>query len=149
MNTMGPVEIEGVIPNGTDFRGVLKPKAARVSEALPVSLDDYVMPAEDLFVEWLAAHRQELNGRLRAGGISLLQAIGQGLAKQGRQQDLGCLIAALTSPNEWVSAPDVRATFDESLVISHFPTLSFMSSDIRLQLAAETSPEPDSANDTL
>lgn len=141
LKAMGPIEMLGAIPNGTDFRGALKPRVARVSEAVLVTLDDYAVPAQDQLVEWLAANQGALNERMKQGGISLQEAIAQGLAKDGHPQDLGCLVAALTSPEEWVTGGAVVGTFDPKLEISRLPGMNFMATGINIQLADETGQE--------
>jgi hypothetical protein len=137
LKTMGPVEMEGAIPNGIDFRGALKPRTSKESEAVHVSLDDYAVPPQDLLVEWLATHQDALNERMKQGGMTLLEAISDGLANGGHPQDIGCLVAALTSPDEWLTAGTAVGTFDPTLVISKLPGQTFMSSGIHIRLAVE------------
>lgn len=144
LKAMGPVLAEGVTPSGADFRGSIKARTHKISQSVQLDLGDYEVPPQDLFVEWLSMHQTELNEYMQQGGLSLQEAIARGLAKEGQAQDFGCLIAALTSPDEWMTTANVRGTFDSKLAISHLPGMSVMFSGVDLQLEGGASPEMDS-----
>lgn len=148
LKAMGPVFVEGTVPVGTDFRGSIRAKTVKPPQLIQIEMADYVQPAEDLFVEWLAANQTVLVQQMQQGGLTLQQAIAAGLAKEGRSEDIGCLITALTSPGEWVVDYLVRGTFGADLSVSHLPGGSIMTSGVTLRLEGEKRPEMD-INDSV
>lgn len=148
LKAMGPVFAVGIVPTGADFRNSIKAKAAKTTQSVQVELGEYGLPPQDLLIEWLAEHQTELTAQIQQGGLSLQEAVIRGLAKEGRAHDFGCLVAALTSPDEWLTLSGVIGSLDPALVISHLPGVSLMYSGVDLQIQGEPSPETDS-NDSL
>lgn len=148
LTAMGPVFAIGVIPMGTDFRGCIKAKTKKSTESVAVELDDFQLPPEDRFIEWMQKHQSEFNERIRQGRLSLKEAINLWVSDEGDENDFGCLVAAMTSPDEWLSMAGVCGSLNPQLVISSLPGTNVMHSDVAL-LINNSSVSEKARDDTL
>jgi hypothetical protein len=135
---MGPVFPLITLPMGTDLRGSIKVKTAKVSQFLAVDLGEYVLPAEDRFIDWMREHQVEFNERIRQGRLTLEAAINLWASEEGREGDLGCLIAAMTSPEDWLTVDGVVGTMEPQLSISSLPGAAVMNSYLALSLSDQS-----------
>jgi hypothetical protein len=141
LGAMGPVFPLVTFPMGTDLRGSIKVKAAKVSKSVAVDLGEYFLPPEDRFIEWMKKHQGEFNDRIRQGRLTLEDAIMLWTAEEGREGDLGCLIAAMTSPDEWLTIDGVTGSMDSQLTISSLPGVAVMNSYLALTVSDQKLPE--------
>jgi hypothetical protein len=145
LGAMGPVFPLMTLPMGTDLRGSIKVKMAKVSQFVAVDLGEYVLPAEDRFIEWMREHQGEFNDRISQGRLTLEDAIKLWASEEGREGDLGCLIAAMTSPEDWLTIEGVVGTMEPRLSISSLPAAAVMNSYLALAVSGQELPEK--AND--
>jgi hypothetical protein len=130
---MGPIFAGSILPIATDFQGTIKPKIQREVQAIQVDLGDFQIPLEDQFIEWLAKNQRLLNDMVEKDGISLQDAVFHGLEIAGLQDNFGCFVAAMTSPDEWMTNTEVLGSLSPNLVISHAETRSMMFSGLTLK----------------
>lgn len=137
LSAMGPVFPLVTFPMGTDLRGSIKVKTAKVSQSVAVDFGAYVLPPEDRFIEWMRKHQGDFNDRIRQGRLTLEDAIKLWALEEGGEQDLGCLIAAMTSPDEWLTIDGVCGTMDSQLSISTLPGAAVMNSYLALAVSGQ------------
>lgn len=137
LSAMGPVFPFVSFPMSTDLRGSIKVKAAKVSQAVALDLDGYVLPPEDRFIEWMSKHQGEFNERIGQGRLTLEEAIRLWALEDGGEHDFGCLVAALTSPDELLTLDGVFGSMDPQLSISSLPGASVMHSYLALDMSAQ------------
>lgn len=148
LTAMGPVFSVGVIPMGIDFRGCIKAKNKKSAESVVVELEGFQLPPEDRFIEWMQKHQAQFNERIGQGRLSLDEAINLWISDEGDEGDFGCLVAAMTTPDEWLWVTGVCGSLNPQLVISTLPGVNVMHSDVALQIKDSSVSEKDS-DDTL
>ena len=139
LGVLGPAFPFVMTPLGTDYVGLVKVPAYKPQRAAQVDLGEFELPIEHQFIEWLRRNQATLDGNIQNGGLSVLDAIEQGLADLDGKNALGCLVAALTSPEEWVGE-GVRGKLDAELRISHTPGLEVMYSHLQLNKRVPSGP---------
>lgn len=149
LSAMGPVFPLGTVPMGTDLRGAIKVKAAKVSQTVDVELGGFELPPEDRFIEWMRRRRDEFNERIGQGRLTLADAIRLWASEEGGEQDFGCLVAALSAPEEWLTVADVSGFMESQLVISPLPCASVMHSYLALEVVNKPTLEREASNDTV
>lgn len=137
LGAMGPVFPLVTFPMGNDLRGSIKVKTAKVSQSVALNLSEYVMPPEDRFIEWMRKHQGEFNVRIRQGLLTLEDAIKLWALEDGGEHDFGCLVAALTSPDEWLTHDGVAGSMGTKLTISSLPGSSVMHSYLALDVGVQ------------
>lgn len=137
---MGPAFPFGVIPLGTDFAGLVKVRGGKAQQAVPIDLGEFELPIEHQFIEWLRLNQGMLDRGIQDGGLSMQSAVEQGLAGLDGKDAFGCLVAALTSPEEWV-AEGVEGKLNTELRISQMPGLDVMYSRLQLKKRAFGGPD--------
>lgn len=140
LGAMGPVFPLMTLPMGTDLRGSIKIKMAKVTRSVDVDLGEYVLPMEDRFIEWMRVHQGEMNERISHGRLTLDAAINLWASEEGVDGDLGCLIAAMTSPEDWLEGAGVVGVMDPELSISSLPSAVVMHSYLALSLSDQKLP---------
>jgi hypothetical protein len=148
LHEMGPVFSHLNYPMGTDWRNTVKPKIAKAAQTNSVDLGDFSLPAEDRFLEWMGRNQTALNERIAQGTLTIQDAIKQWVGEEGTEGDFACVIAALTSPDEWLTIEGVQSAMDRSLSISTFPGADVMHSNLSLTVTQPTLPE-ETPNDTI
>lgn len=114
LSVLGPAFATGIVPVGTDFAGLVKARSAKSPLAHNLELIGFTVPIEDQFLEWLRINQAVLDQRLQSGGLTLQDALKEGLVEVDGEAALSCLVAALTSPDEWIST-HVDGQFDREL----------------------------------
>lgn len=134
LSAMGPVFSLGAVPMGTDLRGSIKVKVAKVWQTVEVELGGFELPPEDRFIEWMRKHQDEFGERIRQGRLTLAEAIRLWASEEGGEHDFGCLVAALSAPEEWLTLANVGGFMDSQLVISPLPGAFVMHSYLALEV---------------
>lgn len=137
LGAVGPVFPLVTFPMGSDLRGSIKTKTAKVSQSVALDLGDYVLPPEDRFIEWMRKHQGEFNDRIGQGRLTLEDAIKLWALEDGCEHDFGCLVAALTSPDEWLTLDGVAGSMGTQLSISSLPGASVMHSYLALDVGVQ------------
>lgn len=135
LSEMGPVFSHLNYPIVTDLRASVKTRTVKVAQHVSLDLGEFSLPPEDRFLEWMHKNQTAFNERIGQGKLSLEDAINLWASEDGLEGDFGCVVAALTSPDEWLSTEGVQGTMDAQLTISKLPTASVMHS--RLSLAVD------------
>ena len=142
LGVMGPAFPFVITPLGTDLAGLVKERGGKAQRALRIDLGEFELPIENQFIEWLKLNQASLDGSIQNGGLSMQSAIEQGLAGLDGNNAFGCLVAALTSPEEWVGQ-GVEGKLDTELRISQTPGLNVMYSRLQLNKRALCGPDED------
>lgn len=135
LSIVGPAVASGIQPTGTDFAGLVKARIQQAVLVQNIALDEFEIPPEDRFLEWLSHNQSALEKRLQNGGLDLFELLREGLGEMDRNAALNCLVTALTAPDEWVNEP-VAANLDRSLARSHVPGLDALTSGMTLKPAS-------------
>lgn len=134
LSILGPVVASGVQPTGTDFAGLVKARIQQFASTQNITLDEFEVPVEDRFIEWLRVNQPAMEKRLQNGGVDLFEALRDGLGEMGPSAALNCLVTALTAPDEWVNEP-IAAVLDRELARAHVPGLEALTSSLTLKIA--------------
>lgn len=140
LSILGPVVASGIQPTGTDFAGLVKARVQQVVTAQNITLDEFEVPIEDRFLEWLRLNQPAMEQRLQNGGVDLFEALREGLGEMGTSAALNCLVTALTAPDEWVNEP-IAAVLDRALARTHVPGLEALTSSLTLKRASNEARE--------
>lgn len=140
ISMLGPAITSGVMPTGTDFTGLVKMQVQQTALIQNISIDEFEVPKEDRFLEWLRLNQPTLERRLQSGGVDLLELILEGLGEFNQEAALNCLVTALTAPDEWVK-DSVAVTLDRSLARSYLPGLEALTSSLTLKRASDETSE--------
>lgn len=140
LSILGPVVASGIQPTGTDFSGLVKARVQQVVTAQNITLDEFEVPMEDRFLEWLRLNQPAMEQRLQNGGVDLFEALREGLGEMGTSAALNCLVTALTAPDEWVNEP-IAAVLDRALARTHVPGLEALTSSLTLKRASNEARE--------
>lgn len=148
LNEMGPVFPHMNYPMGTDFRDSVKANTSKVAQSISLDLGEFSLPPEDRFLEWMRKHQTAFNERIGQGKLMLEDAIKLWATEHGSENDFACVVAALTSPDEWLTIEGVQGAMDTQLTISTLPGADVMHSSLSLTL---TSPKlhEETPNDTI
>lgn len=140
ISMLGPAIVSGVMPTGTDFTGLVKTRVQQAASIQNISIEEFEVPKEDRFLEWLRLNQAALEQRLQTGGVDLLEALREGLGELNNDAALNCLVTAMTAPEEWVN-DSVGATLDRSLTRSHLPALEALTSSLTLRRSTNNARE--------
>ena len=88
------------------------------------------------------------NERIGQGELTLEDAIKLWAREGGSENDFACVVAALTSPDEWLTIEGVQGAMDTRLTISALPGADVMHSHLSLTVTSPSLPE-ESPNDTI
>lgn len=141
LTQMGPVFPHLIYPTVTDFRDSIKAKVSRVAQHVAVHLGGYSTPPEDRFLDWMRKNQIAFNARIQQGKPTLTDAIQLWANEEGSEHDFGCVVAALASPDDWLTLNGVLGTMDSSLAITALPHADVMHSGISLAVASPTPPQ--------
>lgn len=128
---------------GVDFRGCIKAKSQKQPDSVVVELEGFQLPPEDRFIEWMKTHQAQFNERILQGRLTLNEAIELWISEEGDECDFGCVLAAMTSPDEWLWATGVSGELLPQLVISNLPSMKVMHSEVALQIINNSVSEKD------
>lgn len=148
LNEMGPVFPHLNSPMGTDWRYSIKPKITKAAQSISLDLGDFSLPPEDRFLEWMGKNQAAFNARIAQGPLTVQDAIQQWASEEGPESDFACVVAALTSPEEWLTIEGVQSVMDRTLTISALPGADVMHSHLSLAVTRPTLLEG-SKNDTI
>jgi hypothetical protein len=148
LHEMGPVFPHLNIPMGTDWRHSIKPKSTKTVQSISLDLDDFNLPPEDRFLEWMGKNQAAFNARIAQGPLTMQNAIAKWASEEGTENDFACVVAALTSPEEWLTIEGVQSVMDRTLTISTLPGADVMHSHLSLTVTSPTLPE-ESPNDAI
>jgi len=132
LEAVGPAYRHGIVPMGTDFAGVVRPRNLAVKAPVSVDLAEYELPPEHQFMGWLRAHRDLLVDELNGDGIDLAAAIALGMGEIEGVDAIGCLVAALTAPDQWTREP-VAGSLVRDVTTSLIPTSSLVHTRLQLR----------------
>ena len=138
LSEMGPVFPHMNYPIVTDFRASVKTKTAKNAQHISLDLGEFSLPPEDRFLEWMRKNQTAFNERIGQGKLSLEEAIKLWASDDGSESDFGCVVAALTSPDEWLTIEGVQGTMDAQLSISGLPGADVMHSSLSLAVTSAT-----------
>lgn len=148
LSEMGPVFPHMNYPIVTDFRASVKTKTTKVAQHISLDMGEFSLPPEDRFLEWMRKNQTAFNERIGQGKLSLEDAIKLWASEDGSENDFGCVVAALTSPDEWLTIEGVQGTMDAQLIISELPGADVMHSSLSLAVTGPTLPE-ETPDDTI
>jgi len=149
LNEMGPVFPHMNYPMGTDFRDSVKAKTSKIAQPISLDLGEFSLPPEDRFLEWMRKNQSAFNERIGLGKLTLEDAIKLWASEDGSENDdFACVVAALTSPDEWLTIEGVQGEMDTQLTISALPSADVMHSHLSLKVTSPTLPE-ETPNDTI
>lgn len=139
LSVLGPAYTSGGVPIGTDFAGVVKGRTVKSSTAQTLELTGFAAAIEDQFLEWLRINQSTLEKRLQDGGLSLENLLQEGLGdrKVDSETAWSCLVAAMTSPDEWIST-HAEGQLDRNLQRSDIPGLNLMFSKLEIGRRAQS-----------
>jgi hypothetical protein len=143
LSVLGPAFTSGGVPTGTDFAGVVKGRAAKAATAQNLELTGFTVPIEDQFLEWLRINQSALDQRLQGGGLNLHHLLQEGIgdSKVDSEAAWSCLVAALTSPDEWIST-HAEGQLHRDLQRSEIPGLDVMFSKLVLEKRVQSPEDP-------
>lgn len=148
LTEMGPVFPHLNYPMGTDFRDSVKAKSTKVAQTISLDLGEFSLPPEDRFLEWMRKNQTAFNERISQGKLTLEDAIKHWAREDGSENDFACVVAALTSPDEWLTIEGVEGAMDIQLTISALPGADVMHSHLSLTVTSPTLPV-ETPNDTI
>lgn len=148
LNEMGPIFPHLHVPMGTDWRHTIKAKTPRSTASSILELGGFSLPPEDRFLEWISRNQAVLNERIAQGQLTIQDAIKQWVAEDGCDSDFACVVAALTSPDEWLTIEGVQGVMDRSLTISNLSGADVMHSNLTIAITNPTLVK-DYSNDTI
>jgi len=129
-----------VFPTGSDFVGIVRTKTPKAAQFQSIELAGFEVPLEDQFIHWLRRCLPELERRLKHGGLSMQDALREGLGEIDQASALNCLVAAMTAPDEWVTT-QVHGELERSLERLLLPGLEVMLSGLKLKMASDVTEE--------
>jgi hypothetical protein len=112
---LGPAALIGVNPTGTDFEGAIKHRSQGPPALVAVALDEYDLPAEHAFVQWLRANKDQIESRLSSGGLTFQEAINMGLANYEGRDSFNCLVTAMASIETWCEKEGLEISLGDQL----------------------------------
>lgn len=148
LSQMGPAFPHVIHPTVTDWRHTIKSKVAKPPEMSDMDLGNFDLPPEDRFLEWMGRNQAAFNQALSQGGLTMTDAIKRWAAEDGTDGDFACVVAALTSPDEWLTVEGARGVMERSLAISGLQSADVMHSRLTLSITNTTLAE-ETPNDTL
>ena len=148
LHEMGPVFPQLNYPMGTDWRHSIKPKTTKAAQSISLDLGEFSLPPEDRFLEWMGKNQSAFNASIAEGPLTIQDAIKHWASAEGTESDFACVVAALTSPEEWLTIEGVQSVMDRTLTISALPGADAMHSSLSLAVISSTLPE-ESQNDAI
>jgi hypothetical protein len=139
LEVMGPAFPIAIIPMGTDYQGLVKERGGKSQATPQIALSEYEMPIGNEFIEWLKLNQIALNASIQDDGLSIQSAIEKGLADMDGASAFNCLVAAITSPDEWVG-DEVDATLETGLQKSRTAGLDVMYSGLQIKKRPRSGP---------
>jgi hypothetical protein len=135
---LGPSTLVELTPTGTDFEGAIRHRSDASSALVTVALDEYELPVEHEFVQWLRANKAQIESRLSGAGLTFQEAIRIGLAHYDGRASFNCLVTAMVSAETWCAQDGLTITLADQLSREALPTSEVMFSDFVLQAGRPT-----------
>lgn len=148
LSQMGPVFPHVIQPTVTDWRHTIKSKVSKPAEMSNMDLGKFDLPPEDRFLEWMGRNQAAFNQALLQGELTMADAIKRWAAEDGTDGDFACVVAALTSPDEWLTVEGASGVMERSLAIFSLQSADVMHSRLTLSITNPTLAE-ETPNDTL
>ena len=148
LSQMGPAFPHVIQPTVTDWRHTIKSKVSKPVEMSNMDLGKFDLPPEDRFLEWMGRNQAAFNHALSQGELTMADAIKRWAAEDGTDGDFACVVAALTSPDEWLTVEGASGEMERSLAISSLQSADVMHSRLTLSITNPTLAE-EKPNDTL
>ncbi len=148
LSQMGPVFSHVIQPTVTDWRHTIKSKVSKPVEMSNMDLGKFDLPPEDRFLEWMGRNQAAFNQALLQGELTMADAIKRWATEDGTDGDFACVVAALTSPDEWLTVEGASGVMERSLAISSLQSADVMHSRLTLSITNPTLAE-ETPNDTL
>ncbi|MFN3731643.1 hypothetical protein [Comamonas testosteroni] len=148
LSQMGPVFPHVIQPTVTDWRHTIKSKVSKPAEMSNMDLGKFDLPPEDRFLEWMGRNQAAFNQALLQGELTMADAIKRWAAEDGTDGDFVCVVAALTSPDEWLTVEGASGVMERSLAIFSLQSADVMHSRLTLSITNPTLAE-ETPNDTL
>lgn len=148
LSQMGPVFPHVIQPTVIDWRHTIKSKVSKPAEMSNMDLGKFDLPPEDRFLEWMGRNQAAFNQALLQGELTMADAIKRWAAEDGTDGDFACVVAALTSPDEWLTVEGASGVMERSLAISSLQSADVMHSRLTLSITNPTLAE-ETPNDTL
>lgn len=148
LSQMGPVFPHVIQPTVTDWRHTIKSKVSKPVEMSNMDLGKFDLPPEDRFLEWMGRNQAAFNQALLQGELTMADAIKRWATEDGTDGDFACVVAALTSPDEWLTVEGASGVMERSLAIASLQSADVMHSRLTLSITNPTLAE-ETPNDTL
>ena len=148
LSQMGPAFPHVIHPTVTDWRHTIKSKVVKPPEMSDMDLGKFDLPPEDRFLEWMGRNQAAFNQALLQGELTMADAIKRWATEDGTDGDFACVVAALTSPDEWLTVEGASGVMERSLAISSLQSADVMHSRLTLSITNPTLAE-ETPNDTL
>lgn len=132
LGMLGPGCTPKLAPIASDFAGIVKSRVAEREPTETVQLDAFDVPPEDQFTDWLQRNLPYLEEKLKSG-VTLADALRDGLGRSGDAHAFNCLVTALTAADDWVKGP-VEGELARDLEKADLPGLQVMFSSLKLQM---------------
>lgn len=113
-----------------------------------MDLGKFDLPPEDRFLEWMGRNQAAFNQALLQGELTMADAIKRWATEDGTDGDFACVVAALTSPDEWLTVEGASGVMERSLAIASLQSADVMHSRLTLSITNPTLAE-ETPNDTL
>jgi len=143
---LGPSFPVGMIPMGSDFAGIVRARVEKSQAIMQIDLETFDQPLEEKLADWIEANLEKLRNRLDSGSLMLEQALLEELADTAGNNFFGCLVAALTSPEEWAGG-DIEGILSQTLTVAKANEVDVMFSHLELRKRDDRHEE--SVDDTL
>lgn len=138
LSQMGPAFPYVIHPTVTDWRHTIKSKVVKPPELNDMDLGKFDLPPEDRFLEWMRKNQSAFNQALSQGELTMADAIKRWAAEDGTDGDFACVVAALTSPDEWLTVEGASGVMERSLAISGLQSADVMHSRLTLSITNPT-----------
>ena len=138
MATLGPTRLVGITPIGTDFFGSIKQRGVVEQEAHLIDLNDFAQPPEHEYVRWLRENRAVIEAKITSSGLSLEEAIAEGLAGRGDGEAFACLITAMCAIDSWMDTPNLILSMSDQLTKVSLPEMDLMFSTLSVSTSQST-----------
>src|SRR5690606_38618477 len=128
LSQMGPAFPHVIHPTVTDWRHTIKSKVVKPPEMSDMDLGKFVLPPEARLLEWMGRNQAAFNQALSQGELTMADAIKRWAAEDGTDGAFACVVAALPSPEEWLTVEGASGEIERSLAMSSLQSADVMHS---------------------
>lgn len=132
LTVLGPAFPIGMIPIGTDFAGLVRSRTEKRQPVMQIDIEDFELPVEQKLTDWIELHLDEFKHQLNAGSLTLEHVLAGSLAETMGVDTLGCLVAALTSPDEWAGG-GVEGVLSQALTVTNIKDADALFSHLEIR----------------